>query len=122
MELPLFVLVFALLLIHEMDAVRAKEWKMFIILKDLPDKKAYVIFTVIHIPLYFAAIFMITQAGTPTVLILQYAIDIFLVCHAVIHYCFKRHPENRFTSAFSKAMIYSAGVLAIVHMGLLAFC
>ena len=36
----------SLLLIHEMDAIRTKEWKMFIILKDMADETAYKIFAV----------------------------------------------------------------------------
>ncbi|MFQ7237062.1 MAG: DUF6713 family protein, partial [Enterococcus hulanensis] len=34
----LFALELALLLTHEMDAIRHKEWRMFVFLKDLPEQ------------------------------------------------------------------------------------
>ncbi len=40
------------ILIHEMDAVRLQEWKMFPILSGLNDQTGYLIFTSLHIPLY----------------------------------------------------------------------
>lgn len=48
----LFAIELALLLTHEMDAVRHKEWQMFIGLKDLPEGTAYWLFTLPHIILY----------------------------------------------------------------------
>nr|WP_260456143.1 DUF6713 family protein [Enterococcus gilvus] len=41
----LFALELALLLTHEMDAIRHKEWRMFVFLKDLPEQTAYWVFT-----------------------------------------------------------------------------
>lgn len=38
--LNFFAFIF-LLLMRKIDAVRTKEWKMFIILKDMADEKAY---------------------------------------------------------------------------------
>jgi hypothetical protein len=37
METVLFALILALLFVHEMDAIRAKEWKMFVGLKNMND-------------------------------------------------------------------------------------
>lgn len=63
MIVTLFIFMITLLLIHEMDAIRTKEWRMFIVLKDMPDEKAYKIFTLAHIPLYFIAIFVMVRGG-----------------------------------------------------------
>lgn len=41
MNTAIFILMLSLLVIHEMDAIRSKEWKMFIVLKDMADEKAY---------------------------------------------------------------------------------
>lgn len=114
MSLIIFVLMISLLLIHEMDAIRTKEWKMFIVLKDMADDKAYKIFTLAHLPLYCAVIFIMAQGGEPAVL--YYIIDIFLIGHTIVHYGFKKHLKNGFTSVFSKAIIYSMGILAVIHM------
>ncbi|WP_368665131.1 DUF6713 family protein, partial [Paenibacillus borealis] len=48
----IFSINFALLLLHEMDAIRAKEWRMFIILKDMEDNRVFKVFTILHLPLY----------------------------------------------------------------------
>ncbi|WP_327204690.1 DUF6713 family protein, partial [Paenibacillus terrae] len=39
--LVLFLLNLSLFLLHEMDAIRHSEWRLFIVLKDMEDSKAY---------------------------------------------------------------------------------
>lgn len=117
----LFVVILSLLLIHEMDAIRTKEWKMFIGLKNLSDEKGYVVFTLIHLPLYFAALLILGQNWETAKLILFYIIDGFVILHAIIHFAFKRHPDNGFNSIFSKIVIYSMPALAAAHISLLIF-
>ena len=112
----LFTLIMSLLLIHEMDAIRTKEWKMFIILKDMSDETAYRIFTLAHLPLYFAAVFILIQGGTTANTILFYVLDIFLTGHTLVHYFFRKNLNNGFGSAFSKIIIYVLGILALIHM------
>jgi len=55
----LFSVILSLLFLHEMDAVRNAEWKMFVILKDMDETKAYRIFTLLHLPLYAALLCML---------------------------------------------------------------
>jgi len=116
----LFIFIISLLLIHEMDAIRTKEWKMFIILKDMPDETAYKVFSIAHLPLYFVAIMTLIQGNTPTN-ILYYIIDFFLVGHTMIHFLFRAKAGNGFNSVYSKIIIYSLGALAIAHLLLIAF-
>jgi len=49
----LFAFNFSLLLLHEMDAIRAKEWKMFAVLKNMNEQNGYIVFSLLHLPLYF---------------------------------------------------------------------
>jgi len=121
MEMIVFIFLLVLLLVHEMDAIRTKEWSMFIVLRVLDDELAYKVFTLAHIPLYLAVILILVLADTSAVLILMYVVDLFLVAHAVIHFCFRKKPTNGFTSVFSQVIIYSMGVLAILHMCFLFF-
>lgn len=59
--LLLFLFNLSLFLLHEMDAIRRSEWKLFFVLQDMDDAKAYKVFTLIHLPctpsysLYFLA-------------------------------------------------------------------
>lgn len=116
MEKVLFMLILALLLVHEMDAIYNREWKMFIILKDFPDETAYKIFTALHMPLYFLVILIVALGNANVQTILYYVIDLFLLAHAVVHFLFRKHKENRFESMFSKTIIYSMAVLASAHL------
>ena len=120
-ESILFTIIFALLLLHEMDAIRAKEWKMFFLLKTMAEKTAYTVFTALHLPIYFVAIYIMLCGGTASILVLQIIVDIFLILHAIIHFCFRKHTENGFKSLFSKTVIYSMAVLSMIHLVLLFF-
>ena len=119
--LTLFIFMLSLLLIHEMDAIRSKEWKMFIGLKDLKDDTAYKIFTIAHLPLYFVGFFILAQAGSLANTVLYFIMDGFLACHTVIHFCFRKHPANGFSSMFSQCIINLMGLLAIIHLCLMFF-
>jgi len=109
----LFIFMVSLLLIHEMDAVRTKEWKMFVVLKDMKDEQAYLIFALIHLPLYYVILNIMIRGGTHANEILCYLIDLFIIGHSIIHYAFRKKANNGFTSFFSKALIYGLGLLAL---------
>lgn len=111
----LLALELALLLTHEMDAVRHKEWKMFIGLKDLPEQTAYWVFTLPHILLYALVLFFLLLKST----IILYVVDLFLIGHLLLHYFFRNHPDNQLTGFWSKLIISSAGIIAGVHLVLM---
>ncbi|QIN83216.1 hypothetical protein GBA63_11610 [Rubrobacter tropicus] len=48
----LFVAGFCLLLVHEMDAVRLEEWKIFPLLCGMREESGYVTFAALHVPIY----------------------------------------------------------------------
>jgi len=111
--LVLFLSNLSLFLLHEMDAIRRSEWRLFIILKDMEDSKAYKLFTIIHLPLYviiFSLLFSEYQTITFGIL------DSFFIIHAILHLSFEKHPRNNFKNTFSRAIIYSIGILSIVHL------
>ena len=109
----IFAIALALLFTHEMDAVRRQEWKMFVILKDMSDEKAYRIFTLLHIPLY-ALFFLLWLFDY--LLALFYLLDIFLILHLFIHIGFSKHSGNNLKNRISKGIIISAGLLAFIHL------
>ena len=118
MEQLTFLITLSLLLVHEMDAIQAKEWKMFIVLKDMADEMACKVFIGIHFPLYFCAFYALLSGGTAEY-VLKIIIDVFLLGHAVIHFAFRKHVDNGFRSLYSKAIIYSMAALALLHFILL---
>ena len=116
--LVIFSINFSLLLLHEMDAIRAKEWKMFAILKDMDDHRAFKVFTILHLPLYAILLYSFISQQVVSFII----IDVFLIFHSIIHYFFEKHPNNHFTNMYSRLLIYPMGVLGVLHLlGLMLF-
>lgn len=103
----------SLILTHELDAVRCAEWRIFPGLALLDDSTGYVLFTALHVPLFMAllwALFGGLGAGFAA------GFSAFLVVHAGLHLLFLRHPQNRFTSPLSWALIGGAGVCGALYL------
>ena len=109
----LFALELSLLFTHEMDAIHRQEWKMFIFFKNMTDEKSCNIFMLLHIPLYAAILSLLFSAYLN---IGCYIVDIFLLVHMLIHWGFRKHPENRFNGIISKGIINLAGLLGVIHL------
>jgi hypothetical protein len=101
-----------------MDAIQAKEWRMFIILKNMKEEVASKLFIFIHFPLYVAALYALVSGGTAG-FSLRIIIDVFLIGHTIIHYGFRKHNGNGFHSWYSKTIIYAMPVAAILDLWLL---
>ncbi|MCY6960251.1 DUF6713 family protein [Clostridium brassicae] len=114
----LFALNFSLILLHEMDAIRQKEWKMFIFLKDMKEDVAYWIFTVIHLPLYFAVIVLLLSGDGKYQMTLSIGLDIFIVFHTIIHYVFKNKINNGFNNIFSNLIINTGCIISLLHISI----
>lgn len=110
----LFLLGFCFLLAHEMDAIRVKEWKIFPVLNKMGDESGYVAFTALHIPIYVLLLLGLVGDGAKRGLII--GLDIFFIVHVFLHLVFYSHPENRFRSAFSYALIFGAGVFGALDL------
>ena len=109
----IFALELALLFVHEMDAIRREEWKMFIVLKNMADEKAYHIFMLLHVPLYMALLLLLFS---PFFAMGYYVVDVFLAAHMLVHLGFSKHHANKLNSTISKAIINLSGLLALIHL------
>ena len=49
---PFSLLGFCFLLVHEMDAIRCREWRVFPVTSKMGDEAGYIAFTAVHVPLY----------------------------------------------------------------------
>ena len=116
MEDALFATAIALLLTHEMDAVRHREWRILPGLSRIrDDDTAYVWFTAVHVPLYVALLLALFAGDAPNATAARW-LDGFLVVHAGLHLALYRLPENRFRGAFSYALILGAGLCGGAHL------
>jgi len=102
-EYFIFYIGLSLFLVHEMDAIRCREWKMFPVLSSLNDKYGYIIFTLLHLPLFIAIFWLVTDPST--IEIFTKVFDVFMIAHFVLHLIFLKHKNNRFKDIFSWSVI-----------------
>ena len=57
-----FYLGISLLTMHEMDAIRCREWRIFPGLSMLSDKLGHIVFVFTHIPLFFFIYWKLTHS------------------------------------------------------------
>jgi hypothetical protein len=110
-----FFIGLALLFTHELDAIRRKEWRMFVILSGLGEERAFRIFTALHIPIFFLIFLAVfgtlgSELRDNTII----GLDAFFVVHVVLHILFLKHPDYAFHAGFSRLLILGAGVCGIL--------
>lgn len=103
---PFFLFGLACILLHEMDAIRCKEWRIFPGISFLKDKPGMIVFTLAHIPLYYflfrGLAFSENQEGLIT------GLNYFFIIHLGLHLLFLLHPKNEFKDLLSWAIIGGA--------------
>lgn len=113
-----FLLGFCFLLVHEMDAVRAREWKMLPVLSGMEEEAGYRSFVALHVPLYALLLWGLVGGGG-TNLVLISLLDAFFVVHLALHVSLRNLPENRFSSVLSWVLILGAGLSGAVDLTLI---
>lgn len=114
----LFILNISLLILHEMDAIRRKEWKLFVILKEMKDETAYLVFSLVHLPLCIIILYFIMNTGNRYYYLFTLIVNIFLVFHGGIHLFFRNKSNNQFRGAYSYAIIFGMSVIAALQLAL----
>lgn len=109
-----FFLGLSLILTHELDAVRQREWRIFPGLALLDDDAGFAAFTALHVPLFMALLWALFAGGLNRGL--AEALSGFFVVHVGLHLLALRHPENRFTGPLSWSLIGGAGVCGALHL------
>ena len=117
-ENALFFVALSLMLMHEMDAIRCQEWRIFPVLSMVDDPHAFRFFMIAHLPIYYLLIWLlITDAAGQT---LVTALDIFFLLHLVLHLVSLRNPANEFTDWLSWSLIGGAAGFGGAHLLALA--
>jgi hypothetical protein len=107
MEAPFFLLGLSLLLVHELDAVRCHEWRIFPGLSALSDEWGLRIFIMLHIPMMYVLLGAVA-AGPGAMLVT--VLDLFVILHLGLHLLFLRHPRNEFRDRVSWTLIVGAAM------------
>ena len=99
---------------HEMDAIRCKEWRIFPGLSSLNDKWGYLIFMFAHIPIFFFIYINLFNAESPNTFITGF--NIFLVVHLLMHIFYLKHKKNEFKDWISWILIIGSGLFGIIGL------
>jgi hypothetical protein len=109
-----FYLGLSAIIIHEMDAVRCKEWRIFPGLSLLDDNWGFKIFMIAHVPLFYFLFWgLMGQSDNSQ---LKFGLDIFFIVHVGLHLLFLRHKKNEFKDSVSWTVILSAGLFGLIDI------
>lgn len=109
----------ALLVAHELDAVRAREWRVLPLTAFLPDPTGRIVFIWAHVPLTLLLLWIAGLAPDhPAAL----ALAGFAILHLGLHLAYRRHPAHDFHGAGPWALIVApalsgAGQIVVALVG-----
>ena len=115
----LFFMGVSSLLLHEMDAIHKKEWRLLFVLRRLPDDGALRWFIVLHGPLLVALMVLVAASDSATVRWVEGGVDAFLIVHAGLHERLGSHGEVAFANVFSRSLIWSSAGFGALHIAYL---
>lgn len=113
-EHTFFYLGLSLLTMHEMDAIRCKEWQIFPVLSMLSDRLGHIIFVFAHIPLFFFIFWKLTHSQEIDAFIKGFSI--FMIVHLGLHILFLKHKSNEFKDWISWTIIIGAGLYGLLDL------
>ncbi len=110
----IFLIGLSLIVMHEMDAVRCREWRIFPGLSLLNDKTGYFIFLFAHIPIFFWLFwYLLNSSDIDT---FRTGFNIFLIVHFGLHLLFLKHKNNEFKDWISWIIITGTGICGLLDL------
>lgn len=100
------------ILMHEMDAIRCKEWRIFPGLSFLNDKAGLIVFIFVHVPLFYWILLEIQLNDEK----FTYGFDYFLMLHFILHLLFLIHKKNEFKDWISWTIISGAALFGFLDL------
>lgn len=117
MENIYFSIAVSFLFIHELDAIKAKEWKLFIVLKDLKEESAYSLWLALHFPLFLFPLLIVSNIFQPeNEKLMKIGIDLFLIVHLLLHIRFRNYKEYQFSAIQSNIYIILTSIFALLDL------
>jgi len=104
--------VVSFLFVHELDAIRQREWRFCFTPLTVSDEVAYRIFTALH-----ALLFVVVLWDVESV-VLRVLLDSFAIVHGLLHLGLRDHPLIEFDSWFSRFWILGGAPLGALHLSL----
>ena len=100
------------ILVHEMDAIRCKEWRIFPGLSFLNDKLGFITFIFLHIPVFYWVLLEFELNNES----FRKGFDYFLIVHLFLHLLFLMHKKNEFKDWISWSIIFGAGLFGLLDL------
>ncbi len=108
----------ALLLTHELDAVKNQEWLVLPLISWLDSAMAYEVFLWLHVPIYFLILALLATSSQKVRSLTATMIAAFLVLHAGLHSFFSDHKYYQFNSVSSDVLIYAGALFGLLYLSL----
>ena len=116
MRSVLFVLGFALLASHEIDAALAAEWRLLYVLRGLPEPVAASAFTLAHVPVFAVLLWLAFHRQVGVLTWARRGFMAFLLIHAGLHARLSDHAAYGFSGWESNLMIFGAALVAVLYL------
>lgn len=113
-EFTFFYLGLSLLTIHEMDAIRCKEWRILPGLSLLSDKAGQILFLFAHVPLFWFILLKLNSEANIDAFINGF--NIFMIVHLGLHILFLKHKHNEFKDWISWSFIIGAALCGLIDL------
>ena len=112
MTIDIYTLGLTFIFMHEMDAVRCREWKILPITSFLIDIMGMIVFTFLHIPLFYILLLPTTLDSNS----FRYGFSTFLIVHFFLHLLLLLHKNNEFEDWVSWFLITGAGACGALYL------
>ena len=112
MSIDVFTLGMTFILMHEMDAIRCHEWRIFPLTSFLNDKLGMQVFIMLHIPLFYFCLKPQVYDSES----FRFGFSIFLIIHLIAHLFFLMHKKNEFKDWISWSLIVGAAVCGLIYL------
>lgn len=109
-----FYLGLSFLTLHEMDAIRCREWRIFPGLSLLSDKIGQVLFVFAHLPLFYFIFWQLTHSQDIEAFMKGF--NIFMIVHLLLHILFLKHKNNEFKDWISWSVIIGSSLCGIIDL------
>lgn len=112
----LYSLGLAFLFTHELDAVVHSEWRLLVGLRSLPDAAASSWFVGLHVPLFFAVLWLSHFPRESVRRWTRIVVAAFLVVHAALHFGLSSSPLYEFHGALSRSLILGGAACGLAYL------
>jgi hypothetical protein len=115
----LFIFLLSLALTHELDAIRRREWWVFIPPGKMDEEKAFQIFALAHIPIFMVIFWLLTYPSAIVAFWFQVVVSGFYIIHKFLHDSAQNYPHIDFNTKFSKRLIDLMALVGFIQLALI---